>query len=142
MGIAFGAALLFSLWWVLLKPVDYRVSELDIQFSTPRWDDRTRTNAQVIVKGQKVDADYASYTAIKDGNPLMLFISYHSHGDSLTRRIAEQAADDLKLNDDRYSSVYRKEFSNVIVICALKSNCSETKKGIVFRARQRVLGAR
>lgn len=123
LGIAFGAALLFGLWWLLLKPVSYSVMVGDVDGSF-EWTDRSTS------------ATHTKFTGFRKGNPVVVFISTYSNIEVI-RGLAPQEQLRILLDYPEFPEPKRKQFANAIVVCAVSSDCSAVAHSIELAAKQR-----
>ena len=124
LGIAFVAALLFGLWWMLLKPVSYSVMVDDV-YESFDWTDRSTS------------ATHTEFSGFRNGNPVTVFISTYSNIEVI-RGLAPQAQLRILLDYPEYPEPKRKQFANAIVVCAESRDCSTVANNIEAAAKRRL----
>ena len=123
LGLAFGAVLLFGLWWLLLAPVSYSVVTSDVDGSFG-WTERVN------------HVTHSEFRGTRNGNLVAVFVGSYS-GREVMLDLATREQIILRTEDVRYPKARLKIFANAAVVCGIPDDCMHVAYLITEKSKDR-----
>ncbi len=125
MAIAFGALLLFGVWWLLLRPDSgsYTVFDVDV-YGSFGWTSRERPPTHTEIRG------------FLRGNPISVFVGPHTVREVILE-LSTREQIKMRLENSDYPDADRKIFANAVVVCGIPDDCKTVARSITGEAKDR-----